>query len=340
MPYLNIVWRIIIMRKRISSIVLTVVMILGCIITDMDVNINTVNADPYNIEISVETKEIGIEEIPQDRLVPLEVTLSNVPEGDYYYIDIAYRLNNKLYNRHGGIRPMDTIEALPCSVSYTDTTSFFVRTGTLPMISIDHKVSDGRIYNIYIFVPYEVVEGDFYEIIPIQECVSAESGNVHRTSFSFFTDKLYEDPNDYFEYGPENFSYHGGGLKIRSSQPEQPISNEPVLSAENPVSIHQNAEPEIQTQIINETTSTQASSISNSSVVSSTKITTSSAVTTEYTLPKTSIDEEKESTDIPTTNSIQEKNNGNNKIAFVIMFIIILLIIITLTIIIRKRKKK
>ena len=68
------------MRKRISSIVLTVVMILGCFITDMDANINTVNADPYNIEISVETKEISIEEIPSDRMVPLDVFVSNVPD--------------------------------------------------------------------------------------------------------------------------------------------------------------------------------------------------------------------------------------------------------------------
>ena len=84
------------MKNRIASIALTVVMILGCVITNIDFNVNTVCADPYNIEIRVETKEISIEEIPEDRRVPVEVYISNVPNEDFYILNLAFKIDSKL----------------------------------------------------------------------------------------------------------------------------------------------------------------------------------------------------------------------------------------------------
>ena len=329
MPYLNIVWRIIIMRKRISSIVLTVVMILGCFITDMDANINTVNADPYNIEISVETKEIGIEEIPENRRVPLAVNLSNVPDEDIYFMDISYKLDDKLvnWNYHCGER--DHLPNISAKVGHMDNNTYYIKADTY--YYEDKKIPNGIFYNIYVYIPPEVNEGDFYEISPIAYCY-ADSYQLN-TSFAL-------EANKEEIFGPSNFTFHSGGVKIRSSQQEQPIQSNPTPPENNINSDQHNIDSVTQPQTITELIASTEETTSLTSLTSLTsttpvtfppKVTASSASTTINTISETS-------TEITTTIDIDKEDNKTN--ILIILFIILLIFIITITLIIRKRKKK
>ena len=311
------------MRKRISSIVLTVVMILGCFITDMDVNINTVNADPYNIEISVETKEIEIEEIPKDRLIPLDVWVSNVPDEDFYFFDIVYKLDDKIGNYSKYCEYSNTF--LTTRLCDSDTSVICIESDAA--FFNNKKIPNGRFYTLNIYIPTDVIEGNFYEVIPIPE-YSKDIYTIY-TSFAFETnrDEIFQE---------SNFTFHGGGIKIRSSQPEQPAPSDPTPTENNINSDQPNIDPVTQSPIITESnasteeTTYLTSSSSTTSVTSSSKVTTTSAkITTTNTSENI--------TEITTTFG---NNKEDNKTNIIILFIILLIFIITITLLIRKRKKK
>ncbi len=332
MPYINIVWRMIIMKKRIASIALTVVMILGCMITNIDFNVNTVCADPYNIEIRVETKEISIEEIPENRRVRVDVYVSNVPNEDFYIFDVAYKLDQKLDNWIDNCLGGHAISSLSVRAG-TENKHLFLESDTI--IHSNKKIENGRIYDISVYIPPEVNEGDFYEITPVSDC---ENGYDY-TSFAF-------ESNREELYDSSNFTFISGGIKIRSSQLESQISNNPVPPSDNNNSNSQSESQNIQIQMTNnieETIPLTSSETTPSTVssLSSTKSTTifTSVTSKEHTEFVTNVDT---STELLTTSETsEEKNNNTNTIKFILVLIILLLIaVIAITIIIRKRKKK
>ena len=308
------------MRKRISSIVLTVVMILGCFITDMDVNINTVNADPYNIEISVETKEISLEEIPKNRFVDVEVYVNNVPNEDFLFFNVAFKLDQKLENWMDftfGVKPISSLSV----VAGTENKFLILESETGG--HSNKKIGNGRIFNIELFLPPEASEGDFYEITPVPDCCNG----LDYTSFVLLS-------NPDVLYGPSNFSFvNSGGIKIRSSQPEQPAPSDPTPT-ENTIDSNQlNSDPITQPQIVTETiasteeTTYLTSSASTNLVTSSPKTTTASVTSTDYNVSESS-------TEITTTNK-----EDNYTIILILLFIIFFLLII-IAFIIKKRKNK
>ncbi len=320
------------MKNRIASIALTVVMILGCMIKGIDFNVNTVCADPYNIEIRVETKEISIEEIPEDRMVAVEVYTSNIPDEDFYIFDVAYKLDNKIEKWFDLSWGENSISSLSVQTRI-ENKFLFLESDTI--IHSNKKIENGRIYNISIFIPRDANEGDFYEITPVSDC----NNGLDFTSFAL-------ESNRENIYGPSNFYFVGGGIKIRSSQTEQPISNVPVPTSDNNNLISQSEISNNQSQISNETKEeTDPIASSETSFVS-----VSSALSTKSTTTKTSITSEKQTdftTNIDintelliTSETIEEKNNNTYNIKLILVLIIFILIIITLTIIIRKRKKK
>ncbi len=321
------------MKNRIASIALTVVMILSCMITNIDYNVNTVCADPYKIEIKVETKEISIEEIPEDRMVAVEVYTSNVPDEDFYIFDVAYKLDNKIEKWFDLSWGENSISSLSIQTRI-ENKYLFLESDTI--IHSNKKIENGRIYNISIFIPRDANEGDFYEITPVSDC----NNGLDFTSFAL-------ESNRENIYGPSNFYFVGGGIEIRSSQTEQPISNVPVPTSDNNNLISQSEISNNQPQISNETkaetdpvSSSETSFVSISSALSTKSTTTITSITSkEQTEFTTNVNTNTEL--LCTSETSEKKNNNTNNIKIIIVLIILILItVITLTIIIRKRKKK
>ncbi len=322
------------MKNRFASIALTFVMILGCMITNTDFNVNTVCADPYNIEIKVETKEISIEEIPEDRLVPLEVCLSNVPNEELFAINIAFQVDSKIIPYINNCWDKNTIESLATSTSIMNTDIIYFSSVTLP--TFDRKIKDGRIYDFLVYLPNDIQEGYFFEITPVDSCNNEYETDI--TSFSLFKNKTEI-------YGPSNFSFRQGGIKIRSSQAEQQISYNPVSASDNVISNSQSEIPNIQSQINNETTNeittltSQETINSTVSAASSTKSTTalSSITSKKSTESETNIIINTESLN---SSEVTEENSSNSNFIILILVLLCLLIMGVALIIIFKRSKK
>lgn len=313
------------MRNRITSIVITVVMILGCMVTAFYTDIKKVSAEPYNIEISVETKEISLDEIPENRKVPLEVYVSNTPNEDFYIFNIAFKLDAKLDNWLAYCWVKNAISSLSVSIGVEHKT-LIVESDTV--IHSNKKIENGRIYDILVHIPPEVNEGDFYEVMPVSDC---ENG---RDCTSFVLLSNIEEV-----YGPSNFSYHGGGIKICSSHSESLLSSDPVQPVDSNISNQQSEISDSQPQIISNHEETESFT---STEITSSKIATSKVTTisnpSEETITITSVDEETEQ--LNTTVDIEEKEDDNTNKVFFIFIIILLIAAIALTAIIRKRKKK
>ncbi len=310
------------MKNRIASIALTVVMILGCVITNIDFNVNTVCADPYNIEISVETKEISIEEIPEDRMVAVEVYASNVPDEDFFSLNIAYKLDSKIEKWFDLSWGENAVSSLSVQTRI-ENKYLFLESDTF--FQSNKKIDNGRIYDISIFIPTEVNEGDFYEIIPVSDC----NNGYDYTSFAF-------ESNRKELYGPSNFSFISGGIKIHSSQTELQISNEPIISLDNDAPKSQSEMPDNRTHINNDITEGTVSSAI--LTISSTNPTTSHSLITskELTGTETHVNTNTESLN---SSEITERNSSNSNFIILILVLLCLLIIVIVLTIIFKNKK-
>ncbi len=320
------------MKNRIASIALTVVMILGCVITNIDFNVNTVCADPYNIEISVETKEISIEEIPENRLVPLAINVNNVPNDDFFFLDITYRIDSKLDNWINYCKEDNTIPSLAIKKYPANPHTLFIKGDT--MFRSSKKISNGKIYDFLLFIPTEVKEGDFFELIPIENCMDDQ----HETSFAL-------EANREEIFGPSNFSFYGGGIKIRSSQPEQPISNDPVPTSNNDFLISQTEVPNIQAPINNDTKE-ETTTVTSSETIYSTVSTASSNKSTTALSSITSIEQTESemnvnvNTEALNTSEVTKEKSSNSNIIRLILFLLCLLIMVVALMITFKRRKK
>ena len=247
------------------------------------------------------------------------------PDEDFYFFDIAYKLDDKIGNYSNR-----------CGIDYHfySTKVGDIAPGKLFIVSDTYyfqnkKIPNGRFYTLTIYIPKDVSEGNFYDVSPIPEIINGP--DTFYTSFAL-------ESNREEEFRLSNISYRSGGIKIKSSQPEQAVqtnqtSPENIINSDQP-----NADSVTQPLIITDTiVSTEETTLITSSTLT-TSVTSSSIVTTTS-AKITTTNTSENITEITTTFGNNKEDNKTNilRILFIIIFLIF---IITITLIIRKRKNK
>lgn len=202
------------MRKIISIVTAAVMVILPMFCTA------SVSAyeQPYGIRLSIENKEININDIPDNREVSVAVYLDNAPS----FIMISFivkkdsRINYQSMN-HVTKNP-DVPDIATCNIG--------LGTGETPDIVTaqvfarpDQKISySGGIAYVNLVLPENVSAGDFYSV----ELVPHNLDN-YRDNITILTE------NDFDAYfGTESFSeFNSGGIYITRDDPPEPEPQQP-----------------------------------------------------------------------------------------------------------------
>lgn len=279
------------------------------------------------VDLSIETKEININDIPADRKVPIAVNLDNDPgvEGMNLIISADSRL---------GIEDRFTW----CISSYKVSTSELKSSPHIDLCDIIMKKHDNNsegLVNLYYSIPADCRPGDFYEIAFYEE----EINGVQMC----FADSSYE-----WKFGPDSFGRLTlGGIRITGEvpAPEPPVQNNvpddnviqsdpPPASDAQTANLPQNETEESQTNENTEVTSTVLETKAKVTTVAS-----SDTIKNSVTTDKIIITESSESTETVHHEETDHKEN-NNKSYLVYILIIAGVAVIAVAVIIRNKGKK
>ncbi len=205
-----------------SVLITAMIMILGLAVMSEDVS-----AEEYekNIILSCESKDIDINEIPEDRTVDLLVSIENNP--GFVFLGMAFDYDKRLDNNGTlDIFNWDYVKILepeygkqwkvqPCSFSIFDETGYLlVQTSSVGMNNVYNE--DGPLYKLSFRIPDDAVGGDEYKI----NFVRKDDWNTRLTFL----------PNDHEKYNDEYFStLNNGVIRIVGNNQSDSIT-EPIIT--------------------------------------------------------------------------------------------------------------
>ena len=279
------------------------------------------------VDLSIETREININDIPSDRKVPVAVNLDNDPgiRGFLLILTADSRL---------GIEDMFTW----CDSSHRVSTGEYQSGPHIDLCDIIMNEQDnnsGNLINLYYSIPEDCRPGDFYEI-------------------AFYGEKIM---NDQICYADSEYNWHlgaesfgrltSGGIRITGDAPapEPPVQNNVpddnvIQSDPPPVSDAQTANlPQNETEKSQTNENTEVTSTVLETKAKVTTVASSDTIKNSVTTDKIIITESLESTETVHQEETDHKEN-NNKSYLVYILIIAGVAVIAVAVIIRNKGKK
>ncbi|MBE6842026.1 MAG: hypothetical protein E7510_04250 [Ruminococcus sp.] len=253
-------------------------------------NIEYVDAAEYSIDIVVDTVEIDINDIPEDRCVKVGISLRNNPGMDGIFFPLEKDSRLEFF----GNPPLE----YPNMYLSIDNLADNIRNFSLFYGNEGELISgDDYICHMKFSLPENISIGDFFSVNILGEYMYKYTDDSAVIPFMLgFRDK---DINNYFK---DNFNITNGGIRIvgaESPQTESPQTKPPQtepLQIEPPQTELLQTEPP-QTELLQTEPPQTSTSSATSTTIESTTITTTSITTTtnESTVTKT------ENTTISTT---------------------------------------
>ena len=263
-------------KQTVSALSVALISIASAYVMDAD---EVMGEEVYNVQLKVETVEVDINEIPENREVRVGVSIDNNPGFLvlYYLLEIDNRLKYHSFDR------IETDLSQFCAgFSEAFSNEKIWRISNIFIKSDNIYYDNDEILIIKFFLPDEVKIGDYYEIKLLSEY---HNGDDNWTSGFARENVIGED------CGPENFApFINGGIRIVGQEPE-PVQ-EPPQESEPPVQPSEDIAPpqpagdnqqnnNVQQQFIAET----AAPVTEATTMETTTATTST--TTVTTVPET-----------------------------------------------------
>ncbi|MBQ9981380.1 MAG: hypothetical protein IJP18_02310 [Oscillospiraceae bacterium] len=263
----------------------------------------------YSVDIVVDTVEIDINDVPEDRCVKVGISLYNSPgiNGVFFPLEKDNRLEFSDF-------PLDNNNGLGISVGYlaNDIQNFEFYYGSIK----EDLLYDGCFGYIEFVLPEDIKYDDYFSVNILKEYIykSNEASNGIPVFLSF---RMKEDVDVYKDYSPENFNITNGGIRIvgaespqiEHSQTEPPQTEPPQTELPQTELPQTSTLSDTSTPIESTTITTTSITTTNESTVTTTENTTISTTSVTTTSSASSVT----TTTIPETSEVTENKNDKNK---------------------------
>ena len=170
------------------------------------------------VDLSIETKEININDIPADRKVYLAINLDNDPDADR--LGLLIQADSRLITRFG-----ELCRSNKYNVSFGDY-STDPHVESIDVFLTDNCDNSGNVAELCFYLPDNCAPGDFYEIAFTNEIVKS-------------CQICYGNLETGWHYGFESFGrLTSGGIRItgdtQAPEPPQVQNNEPAQNVQQP----------------------------------------------------------------------------------------------------------
>ncbi|MBE6876676.1 MAG: hypothetical protein E7496_08165 [Ruminococcus sp.] len=304
---------------------------------------------PSDIHLTIETKEIDINDIPEDRTIPLEIYTENCPP----YVMLTFYLEKDSRMEYLSYHFADNVTGLPemGGIGYELGSGAFpdIIGCNIPARNGKYIDYNGLLVTVSMILPEDVAPGEFYTLNfkrSFYDDIDLETGIILENDFdAVFGNSCFSELN-------------GGGIRIvqseesvlegETSAPQEEPQPEEVPQEEIQQPVSEDAPGEetapVATTAIPETTTTSPATTESTTVSQTTAQTTenTSAVTetsasetsvTETTTEITSVSETTVQTSITETSAIQTANSvpeqteekQNNKVKYLIVGLVAIL---------------
>ena len=332
-------------KQTVSALSVALISIASAYVMDVD---EVMGEEVYNVQLKVETVEVDINEIPENREVRVGVSIENNPGflGLWFPIEWDDRLSYDWYRLYDfdfrklciSIAIMESSDSVTeFAMSNYDLNSLYYENNTL--VTFNFKL------------PEQVKVGDFFYVNLLD--FFNDNGVTYSSIFT------QEDSFDN-DHGSESFApFINGGIRIVGQEPvqEPPQESEPPVQPSEPdIAPPQPAEDSqqnnnVQQQVIEETTApvTEVTTIETTTVTTSTTtVTTVPETTVSATVSTTETEKTttEETTVLETTvtevseNSTDDEEGKRNIIPILVVGIAVIIAVITGVIFRRKKENK
>ena len=332
-------------KQTVSALSVALISIASAYVMDVD---EVMGEEVYNVQLKVETVEVDINEIPENREVRVGVSIENNPGflGLWFPIEWDDRLSYDWYRLYDfdfrklciSIAIMESSDSVTeFAMSNYDLNSLYYENNTL--VTFNFKL------------PEQVKVGDFFYVNLLD--FFNDNGVTYSSIFT------QEDSFDN-DHGSESFApFINGGIRIVGQEPvqEPPQESEPPVQPSEPdIAPPQPAEDSqqnnnVQQQVIEETTApvTEVTTIETTTVTTSTTtVTTVPETTVSATVSTTETEKTttEETTVLETTvtevseNSTDDEEGKRNIIPIIVVGITVIIAVITGVIFRRKKENK
>ena len=275
-------------------------------------NIEYVDAAEYSIDIVVDTVEIDINDIPEDRCVKVGISLYNSPgiNGIFFPLEKDERLE---------FFDFPPIEYSDMGLSLSNLTDNIKEISLYYGSLKDNLIYDECFCYIKLRLPENISIGDFFSVNILNEYIYKSYEESNGTAFNLsFCDK------DFNSYSYDNFNITNGGIRIVGAESPQiePPKTEPT-QLESPQTEPPQTEPPQTEPPQTSTSQTTSTTIESTTTTTTTAITTTTneltVTTTENTTNSmTSITTTSSASSITTTTTteaseVTENKNDKNK---------------------------
>ncbi len=317
----------------------------GCVLISKCGAVGYIDAEeaPHDIKLTCETKYIDINEIPEDRIVELNLSIDNNPGFHVLciVIDVDSRLSYDSYNIGRQVSVNNDVRCINYT-AYPDSDhqiQFDIFSDLETAI-----IRNGALVTLYLKLPESIQIGDFFKVEILDEFkIPSEDNTYLDTCICLEVQKE--------SYGPESFSeLNGGGIHITGEPPvteHVPVQKNNVDQTEGSTNTEQNPNENVNSEVTNSKISnevtTVTSSITTPAVSSSQTIVTTTPQTSVVTTVTKKITEP---VTVVTTEQYEinsEKKEGNKKginIIWLITAAVMIIVIGGSLFILIKRSKK
>ncbi|MCM1506009.1 MAG: hypothetical protein NC177_02585 [Ruminococcus flavefaciens] len=299
---------------------------------------------PQDIHLSIETKEIDINDIPENRVISLEIHTENCPPYSMlsFLIEKDSRLEYLPYTYLSDAEQVSNMGGMSFELGSSELPDVIMC--NIPAL-INEKIDyNGLIVRANVILPEDVKAGEFYSL------------NFKRTFFDTYeleTSIMLENDFDAV-FGNDSFSQlNGGGILITQAEvppPEVPPESPQEEIPEETQPPEQETEAETEPQVTETTESITSETTTVSTVSETTSSATVTSSTTETVLTKESSSSSSSISETETTSEavsettttatvVSEKKKSTHK-PLIIAISAILVAVATGTVIFIKRKRK
>lgn len=327
--------------RKVISLVLAFVMSFSIILVTASAGARP--DKPLDIHLTLETKEIDLADIPENRVVSLKVYMKNCPPiaGMWVYFEKDPRLEFK------EVFPFSVVEGVEGLCPPNTTSNFDVEPNKMGCgIAAEYgKLFDysGAVLTVNVVIPENAKAGDFYPV-----------------NFSRYLAGSYMsvDFSDEFADRCDESSFTkliGGGIRITDKSKTTTTTKKPVTTTKKPETTTTAKKTTTSRTTTSEKTTTTTTSSSNSTTTSEIQSSTTSSQTTTTTATTTTTITTTTTASTPTETTAQtsfqteevtaqqassaSENTNKSGFIFPLLIVLIIIIIVVATIVIIKKKK-